>query len=890
MNARQCSSQGPESCATDDRRETVRRSGHLAGIDYVEVYPDRLNLCVHFFGSLPTSLGPDNVVIEGGERIRGIRVLRAEFDRHDDGDTCLRVTVDRVGDFSRYCICLVAVDAPPATCPPPPSCEIDGSTVPMAVDDKHSVRCSFDPLPPSPMTRPVPAGIDPRYACADFSFRIDCPSDLDCAEQCGCDEGDDMPPAPAIDYLARDFTSFKRLMLDRMSATMPAWREQHLPDIGITLVELFAYAADQYSYTLDAVATEAYLGTAQHRISIRRHARLLDYRLHEGCNARTWITLDTRQDLVGDNALLLADLRFATLPAQSTGMVAGIVDFEQLTASADMVIFEPIDLRGDGKVELYAAHSLIHFHTWGNRGCCLPKGATRATLRNGEKDTGGQALQLKAGDVLILEEISGADSGRPADADRRKRHAVRLIRTELSVDPLDDTPLLEVAWGRVDALPFSLCLSARTAAPDCQWVEVAVVRGNVVLVDHGETVYEQDDSWVVGSESMQGCCECDGSVADMLSVVLPLSMTLGRGGITHGEKAAVNSLDAQGLLQQDPRDAVPQIMLDMAPASTAATVWNDRYDWLAVPDLLASMASDLHLVAEFDDDGWARLRFGDDQSGRRPTPGERFRARYRVGNGRIGNVGADAIVMMGVRGRSFPGLELGVRNPLAARGGTDPEPVADAKRFAPHAYGRKAERAIVAGDYADIAAADARLDGAHAELVWTGSGYEAVVALDPLAAGGQDTALPEQTLSVLEVVRRIGHDLRCVPVHEVPLILALDVCVLPDYLRAEVSVAVSDMLSSRRLAGGTLGLFHPDRLSFGQDIYVSTLVAAVQALEGVAHVRVTRFGRADADTTGAAASLDQGVIAIACDEIPVLDADVNFPERGTLALSVEGGR
>jgi hypothetical protein len=888
MNARQCSSQGPESCATDDRREAIRRSGHLAGIDYVEVYPDRLNLCVHFFGSLPTSLGPDNVVIEGGERIRDIRVLRAELDRHDDGDTCLRVTVDRVGDFSRYCICLVAVDAPPATCPPPPSCEIDGSARPMPADDKKAVRCSFDPPPPSPMNRPVPAGIDPRYACADFSFRIDCPSDLDCAGQCGCDEGGDALPAPAIDYLARDFTSFKRLMLDRMSATMPAWREQHLPDIGITLVELFACVADQYSYTLDAVATEAYLGTAQHRISIRRHARLLDYRLHEGCNARAWITLDTKQDLVGDNALRLADLRFATLPALSAGMVAGLVDFEQLTASVGMAIFEPIDLRGDSKVELYAAHSLIHFHTWGNRGCCLPKGTTRATLRNGEK--GGQSLQLKPGDVLVLEEILGADGGRAADADKRKRHVVRLTRTESSVDPLDDTPLLEVEWGRLDALPFALCLSARTAAPDCQWVEVAVVRGNVVLVDHGETIYEQDDTWVVGSESVQGCCECDGSVADMLSVALPLNMTLGRGGITHCERAPAISRDAQSLLLQDPRDAQPQIALDMAPASASAPAWNDLYDWQAVPDLLASAPSDLSLVAEFDDDGSARLRFGDDQSGRRPASGERFRARYRVGNGRIGNVGADAIVMMGVRGRSFPGLELGVRNPLAARGGTDPEPVADAKRFAPYAYGRKAERAIVAGDYADIAAADARLDGAHAELAWTGSGYEAVIALDPLAAGELDSTLPGQTLTVLEVVRRIGHDLRCVPVHEVPLSLALDVCVLPDYLRAEVSVAVSDTLSSRRLAGGSLGLFHPDRLSFGQDIYVSTLIAAVQGLEGVAHVRVTRFSRADADTTGAAASLDQGVIAIACDEIPVLDADVNFPERGTLALSVEGGR
>ena len=43
------------------------------------------------------------------------------------------------------------------------------------------------------------------------------------------------------------------------------------------LVEALAYTADQLSYQQDAVATEAYLGTARRRVSIRRHARLMDY-------------------------------------------------------------------------------------------------------------------------------------------------------------------------------------------------------------------------------------------------------------------------------------------------------------------------------------------------------------------------------------------------------------------------------------------------------------------------------------------------------------------------------------------------------------------------------------------------------------------------------------
>src|SRR2546430_1362125 len=65
----------------------------------------------------------------------------------------------------------------------------------------------------------------------------------------------------------------------------------HVPDLGVTLVEALAYVADHLSYYQDAVGTEAHLGTARRRVSVRRHARLVDYHLHQGCNARVWVAL-----------------------------------------------------------------------------------------------------------------------------------------------------------------------------------------------------------------------------------------------------------------------------------------------------------------------------------------------------------------------------------------------------------------------------------------------------------------------------------------------------------------------------------------------------------------------------------------------------------------------
>ena len=75
-----------------------------------------------------------------------------------------------------------------------------------------------------------------------------------------------------------------------------------------------------------------------------------------------------------------------------------------------------------------------------------------------------------------------------------------------------------------------------------------------------------------------------------------------------------------------------------------------------------------------------------------------------------------------------------MRNPLAARGGTEPEPVAEAKLFAPHSFRKLLQRAIIANDYQALAARNRKLQRASAALAWTGSWFEADVAVDPLGS------------------------------------------------------------------------------------------------------------------------------------------------------------
>jgi hypothetical protein len=124
---------------------------------------------------------------------------------------------------------------------------------------------------------------------------------------------------------------------------------------------------------------------------------------------------------------------------------------------------------------------------------------------------------LKAGDVLIFEEMKGPKTGDPADADQKHRHAARLTRVEYGVDPLIkqiinncelSTPIVEIEWAEEDKLPFPLCISAIGPAPECVLLnDISVVRGNVILVDHGRRLEKDEALGKVATQSATAKCK-----------------------------------------------------------------------------------------------------------------------------------------------------------------------------------------------------------------------------------------------------------------------------------------------------------------------------------------------------------------------------------------------
>jgi predicted phage baseplate assembly protein len=209
--------------------------------------------------------------------------------------------------------------------------------------------------------------------------------------------------------------------------------------------------------------------------------------------------------------------------------------------------------------------------------------------------------------------------------------------------------------------------------------------------------------------------------------------------------------------------------------------------------------------------------------------------------------------------------------------------------YAPQAFRKRLERAVTAEDYAAIVEREfpGKVQRAAAALRWNGSWNEVLVVVDARSREQADATLLDAVATRLERYRRIGHDVRVVSAQRVPLDIELRVCVLGGFVRAHVKKALLDVFGNRMYGDGQLGFFHPDRLSFGEGVFLSRLVAAAQAVAGVESVAVTRLQRLFEPADDEIAS---GVLPLGPLEIARLDNDPAVPDNGQLRLDMRGGR
>jgi hypothetical protein len=831
-------------CDRDERRAAVREHPTLNGIDFVEYFeqlappPATFWLIVTFLKNAPALVGQkDKFTVTGGTRIVGVEIVDVKaVAGHPEQ---LEVDLSEVGDFSTY---MLAIDDP---------------------------------------------SLDVQLSSIEFHFRPGCPTPFDCRPV------DDCPPEqldePVIDYLAKDYASFRRLLLDLAAQRNPGWKERNPADVGVMLVELLAYFGDRLSYFQDAVATEAFLDTCRRRVSAKRHVRLIDYHMHDGRNAWTHAHLQA-----GGPGTVPRGTRLMTRIAQplrgKTSPPATLIPAIDLDFDGDPVLRGVTVFETTAQMDVDPINNLLTIHAWSDEECCLPAGTTSVSLY---AVSAGFAVRphLQPGDLLLFEEVKGRETGAAPDADPTRRQVVRLTDVADAEDPVytdafapdgalqpagagDPALLLQhVRWSEAEALRMPLCLSARY--PETGLISgISVARGNVVPCDHGRTIRE--DVPIVSSS--------------------PASVTLPRAPLTFQSNAPVIAgtphLDADRFDLVTPVDqAEPAVELELSLSS------GDTEVWLPVPDLLDDNAFATHFVVDVGDEGDATLRFGDDEYGQHPDNVVQIAARYRIGNGLAGNIGSGSLVHVSPPSPAVILPAIGsVWQATAAAGGVAPQTIEEVRQLAPAAFRAEQFRAVTEGDYEAAALKVAGVAAAKCVFRWTGSWRTVFVAIHPadpanlitLPTGENElrSDLADAVAAKLRRYKLAGYDLEIRAARYVPLLIEMRICVAHGYFRGDVLLSVTHVLSNRRYADGTVGFFHPTRFHFGQSVYLSRIYEAVQSVTGVDSVEVMTFQRYWSVANGELAS---GEIALADDEIARLDNDRNFAENGVLHLTAVGG-
>ena len=199
-------------CTRPRRLLALREHPTLNGIEWLEVLdreapagsPRQRTLLVQLVRPLDpgVTFGGRNAEVEGGVRVTPVRVEWGA--RASEADALLADGLINTAERDL----LLARDEPTA-----------GDLLVVRTDDDgdHStyrlhLRGEDGPLP----------DFDPLLSQVDFSFKVECPSDFDCApvDECPPEEGE----TPPIDYLAKDYASFRQLLLDRLSLVIAEWR------------------------------------------------------------------------------------------------------------------------------------------------------------------------------------------------------------------------------------------------------------------------------------------------------------------------------------------------------------------------------------------------------------------------------------------------------------------------------------------------------------------------------------------------------------------------------------------------------------------------------------------------------------------------------------------
>lgn len=683
--------------------------------------------------------------------------------------------------------------------------------------------------------------MDPIFSEIEFKFRPGC-FNL-CAPE--WQPAPEPKTDPAIDYLAKDYDSFKHTMIAAMMERVPGWQPTSEADLDQVILELFSAASDELSDYQDRVMNEAYLGTVRKRVSLARHARLMDYHIHQGNQASTWLALQ-----LGDGQEFDLSEGFLTW--------AGIA----IDDPSSVVFMTP------QSQHLHHLLNRMGLYTWSDSIPALEAGSTTADLR---LTLGGQASAnivqdfIRDGTIphLLIQEWLNPATGQEAGRDPTRRQLLKLLSGEAGAetmqDPLTGEWLVRVRWQAQDRLNANYCFTVD--CPDGNVEDVSLFHGNLVQVDHGrpvETLFNESGTLLTNPD------EIHFERPERWGVICPLP----QGPLAYKDTPPGGEVPPESTLEVEVE--TPGVGVDR---------------WDEVVSLIHSDDSDEqgdHFIVETDEEGQSLIRFGNGINGRELPEGAVVQCRYQIGSSLDGNIGADTLINFDPA--AFPQIEE-CWNPFDVTSGRAPEPMGEIIRRVPEAYRFRQLRAVTLKDYVDRAEELDEVSRAAARYVWTGSWRGVRIAIDPVGVTELSHAVRKKIASHLDAVRLIGEDLEIRPPRFVPLEIEVSLCVHHDYWPEDIKFILEQEFSEGYTPDGRMAFFHPDLWTFGQELRASQIIGRVQSVKGVDHVIAVTMKRWNKVTPGI-----ENVIEVGINEIIQVRNNPDHMEEGFIFLDVKGGR
>jgi hypothetical protein len=764
-----------------DRLQLLLAPGaRLNGIDHVEVTTDHDRLLVHFLNTVTvrdslSAIPPVTITGEPSGAAVTVHPIdeRTDWSADNQGRPVLALRVTAPGDLSAYRLTVFS------------------------------------------------SKLDPFFDQALFSFRVSLPDTVDCgAPAPACPEPASEPVI--IDYLAKDFTSFTQALSDFSAQRYPAWVERSEADLGVMLMEALAAIADELSYYQDRVLAESTIETATQRLSVLRHARLVDYEPAPATVARTLLQLDVSPASPSATNLML-DTQTPLL-VQALGADGSIVDFEIEDWQAGLAGAVSSPAPAWANLDSRWNRGGLPPYYWDDSERWLLAGATDFYVT-------GHDLGLHPGQQLLL------DTPAASSADPSTREVVTVLATEETSDPLLGAP-------PPTQLTRVFLQSPTTEVHDLSITQVA---GNLVPAVQGQ---RRSDTFVIPDPAAPspGPVVVRVGANWMPQDPFPDYRYCLASSPLAWLATADSSLPAQPeIVLSEVRpdgDTVPwsfqHWLLDAGPADQVFTLTPERYS----PVLTSNwpVLSNGSTWFDYDGDGGTTIRFGDGTFAASPVPGTVFTAVYRVGGGLAGNVPADTITSVAPSRQAW--RIQACTNPFAATGGADAETIQQIRDRAPRKFSATPLRVVLTEDYRAAARSLPWVHQARTAFRWTGSWLTVLTAADPVRAEEPTIGQLQSLTNLLDQQRLAGYESYVVSPAYVSIDLRITVTAQTGYFPSDVAAAVLTRLRPGT-TGGTAGFFDPSRWTFGQPLEPSALLAAVQScpgVDGVDEVLYHRYG------------------------------------------------